>query len=142
MVLPRKQMHDVQQGNPDSGSRETESVHPVVLRDTDSVLPDRTPPTVSERPDSPHEELHLALVVPDLKSYGVLRKHSWLIKPPNFKGLVKVHVLLQKPKTTEQELIFAHALTALGLVDPATARLQYPEEIELGWEDDTAPINL
>lgn len=83
--------------------------------------------------------MHLALVVNDLKTYGLLRDHLWVISPPGKRGVVKVHVLLQKPKTSEQELVFGYALTRLGLTTPEAARLQYPEELEIGWSDDATP---
>lgn len=109
-----------------------------VPRHVDTVVPQRPHPTPENGPDTPPTILHFALVVPDLKLYGILRKSAWVIKPPDWAGDVKLHVLQQRPKVEPEELVNKFALTALGLVSPQVATLQYPEEIELGWKDDPA----
>lgn len=84
--------------------------------------------------------MHFALVVPDLKTYRALRDAVWAIKPHGWNGEVRAHVLVQKGREA-QDVLFSFALTELGLVHPNVARLQYPEELEIGWSDATAPIN-
>jgi hypothetical protein len=84
--------------------------------------------------------LHLALVLPDLKVFGSLKDSIYVLKPQGWEGDIQVHVLLQRKGKSKQEVVFAFALTQLGLVEPSVANLQYPEELELGWSDSTAPI--
>jgi hypothetical protein len=87
------------------------------------------------------ECIHLALVVPDIKIFGSLKRNAYILKPHDLETQVKLHVLVQRKQQSEEEIIFAFALTQLGLVEPKVANLQYPEEIDLGWSDEDAPIN-
>jgi hypothetical protein len=95
----------------------------------------------SEQPAEAHQPLHIALVVPDIGTYQRLRKKVWVIKPAGYKDDIKIHFLLQGKDKTDSELTFSFALTDLGLITPEVGQIQYPENIELGWSDDTAPIN-
>ena len=107
-----------------------------------TVLPEHAAPVVSNGDKSPTavrfrdppEFLHIALVVPDLATYKALREHCFIIKPGELPTPVKVHFLLGRD-TDEQELVLSHALLELGLVEPKVTRLQYPEALELGWEE-------
>jgi hypothetical protein len=88
------------------------------------------------------ERIHLALVVPDLKVFGRFKDSVYVLKPGDAKDLdIQVHVLLDRKGKDKQQVVLGFALTQLGLVEPSVAKLQYPEELELGWSDENAPIN-
>jgi hypothetical protein len=86
--------------------------------------------------------VHVALVVPDLKLFGSLKDSVYVLKPDEDEDLdIQVHVLVDRKGKDRQQVLFAFALTQLGLVEPSVAKLQYPEALELGWSDESAPIN-
>jgi hypothetical protein len=84
-------------------------------------------------------ELHIALVVPDLKQFHALRTGVFAVVDAEFPNIKPhVHVLLANDGTTDadrQNIVARHALVTLGLVAPDVAQLQYPEEIEIGWNE-------
>jgi len=131
-------MPQLRSGGSGHQERGSEPVHPVVPEHAAAVVPDRGTTAVNERFRKPSDLLHLALVVPDLKTYRALRESCWVIKPNDWETEVKVHVLLESDRS-KQELKFAFALTELGLTDAKAAKLHWPENIELGWNDDTPP---
>jgi hypothetical protein len=44
-----------------------------------------------------------------------------------------LHVILQNPKKTREDMLYQVALVDLGLVDPRTTDLAVDEQITLGW---------
>ena len=141
MVLPRRDVQPLSVPRTDVDSSEP--------LDMPRPLPEHGHPVVSDRPLHGEEDrlsptravLHVALVVPDLKLYGILRNAAWLIQPVGWDGTIKLHIIQQRPNTEPEELINRFALATLGLVTPEVAALQYPEEIEIGWNDDTTSTN-
>lgn len=136
MAIPPSKVSQLRRPRDDDREHGTKPVSGLVPSDTTPVVSNRSDTTVNPRFHLSSEKLHIALVVPDLKTYHTLRGSSWIIKPSEWEVDIKVHVLLSGDRT-DQELVFGFALTELGLTDPQTARLQWPENIELGWDDDT-----
>lgn len=122
-------------GDGSGGGSGDEPVHRLP-DDPGLVVPDRVGPAQGERPAAPRDILHIALVIPDIKLYGQLRRAAYLISPPGWKGHVKLHVLPKNPRTTEEEMLYKFVLVDLGLVDPSVAGFAYPDTMELGWSDE------
>jgi len=152
-VLPRldlggRKVPQLRGGNAGSQSGRDEPVHNVVPDDRSPALSiGRTAPQSKGLPETRQDvqkaqRVHIALVVPDLKVFGVLKDSVYVLKPDSAEDLeILVHVLLDRKGKDRQQVLFGFALTQLGLVEPSVAKLQYPEELELGWSNKTAPIN-
>ena len=145
--LGRGQVPQLRSRNSRSESSQDKSMRDVVPQHRRLVLPNGgTTPTRKGIPTSREElqeakRLHLALVVPDIKLFGRLKNSVYILQPTPRNQEILVHVLLQRKEQSQSETVFAFALTQLGLIEPSVAQLQYPEELELGWSDSTAPIN-
>lgn len=86
-----------------------------------------------------HEGVHhIALVVPTLKLKKVLDQHIFAIHPPDWKGTMKIHILVKDPREPEETMLWKYLLREAGMVTSETAGLLYPEEVELGWKDEPA----
>jgi hypothetical protein len=98
-----------------------------------ALVPDRLGTTEDQLPGPPRADLHVALIVPSLDAYHVLKQNAYLISPPYWDGKVMLHVILQNPKKTREDMLYQVALVDLGLVDPRTTDLAVDEQITLGW---------
>ena len=134
MVLPDRMVRKLQSGGTSTPVNGPKPMPQVVPQHRNPMVPDGDDSAVTRRFEDPPEFLHIALVVPDLKTYKALREHCYIIKPHELDTPVKVHFLLGRNRTPT-ELVLSHALLELGLVAPRVTNLQYPEEIELGWEE-------
>lgn len=152
IVLPRLDLSrgsvpQLQSGNTGNQSGQDEPVRDVVPQHSGPILSNRDESSDSTGlPEArkglqESKRIHIALVVPDIKIFGRFKNSVYVLKPQDHEDDILVHVLLQRKDQTHEEILFAFALTQLGLVEPSVAKLQYPEEIELGWSNHTAPIN-
>jgi hypothetical protein len=80
--------------------------------------------------------MHIALVVRDLGVYGELKRNAFAVAAHDVADKVILHFILQRKGQEKSEVVQRWALTELGLAEPKVTGLQYPEEIQLGWEDD------
>ena len=85
--------------------------------------------------------LHLALVIPDISVFRTIKSSVYAIKPHDWEGEIYIHCLLPRPDKDDPSLVYRFALTELGLVEPKVADISYPEHIQFGWSDESAPIN-
>ena len=152
-VLPRldlggRKVPQLRGGNTGSARRQDEPVRDVVSqRQRPALSIGGTAPQSKGLPEAREDvqeagRIHIALVVPDLKVFGSLKDSVYVLKPDSAKDYdIQVHVLVDRKGKDRQAVLFGFALTQLGLVEPSVAKLQYPEELELGWSDKSAPIN-
>ena len=151
-VLPKldlggRKMPQLRVGNAGNTGSKAGPVRDVVSKHGNTVLSNRDATPTREKLLETRERmqkaqrLHIALVLPDIKIFGSLKNGVYVLKPQEWKGDILVHILLQRKGKTKQEVVFGFALTQLGLITPSVAKLQYPEELELGWSDSNAPIN-
>jgi hypothetical protein len=107
--------------------------------DGDSGISDR--PVADSRPvEDARGTFHFAIVVPDIGIFRTLKESVYIIKPYDWDEDVLIHFLLPRKDKDDPSLVYAFALTELGLVEPKVAGLQYPEQVEFGWSDNRAPI--
>lgn len=99
------------------------------------MVSDGSNDAVDVRPSGPSQELHIALVVPDLRTFRSLSEGAYVISDATGRDVAVTLHVLQGTKEEASELTQKHALVQLGLVSPTVARLQYPEQIELGWKE-------
>lgn len=139
MVIPRGTVSHVQGSDPVSDGREQGSL-PLVSEGRGEPA-DRPSPPVAIPSGRPLERLHIALVIPNTRAFRRLVHGAYLIKDPTRQDVsVQLHVL-EGPDPKEDPaaatgLVLRHAAVKLGLASPEAARLQYPEEIELGWQKE------
>jgi len=141
MVLPAGSMSGVRAKRIMPDRAEHDSMPQDMPNDSHPMVPDRATDTMDSQPDSPPQEVHIALVIPDTKGFRRLSKSAYIIQDAARKDVVvKLHVLEgPDPEKNPEEatsLVLRNALTRLGLVTPKVAALQYPEEIELGWQEE------
>lgn len=142
MVIPRDKLQRVQPDSHLPRGREQGSVPDIVSGDPHQEVAQRPLDAVDIPANRPRSKLHIALCVPDLKQFGILKKSAFLIQDPERRDVELVlHILVAKQGTNPIEQISAFALTRLGLIAPSVAQIQYPDELQIGWSDDTAPIN-
>lgn len=122
----------------DSGgtSSEPERVRDVVPEHDSAVVPDRLPEPVDGGASEAQRVMHIALVVPDLAIYGELKRNAFAVAAHDVSGTVILHFILQRKDQSHEEIVQRWAATETGLVSPKVTGLQYPEEIQLGWEDE------
>ena len=137
MVLGRGKVPRVRSSG-DSGNQSGSDagVRDVVPEHSDSVVPSGPPDSVRGGPSEAQRELHIALVVPDLRVYGELKRNAFAVAAHDVTDKVILHFILQRKDQDNSEIVQRWALTELGLVAPKVTGLQYPEEIQLGWESD------
>jgi len=142
MVIPRDKLQRVRpEGHLPRGSGQG-GVSNIVSGDPHQEMAQRPLDAVDVPTNRPRSKLHIALCVPDLKQFGILKQSAFLIQDPERRDVELVlHVLVTKKGTEPIEQISAFALTRLGLIAPSVAKIQYPDELQIGWSDDTAPIN-
>lgn len=136
MVIPRRNVPELR---PDGDALRDSSGHRPLSglpEHPGAVVPDGLGAAQPSRHPAPRATLHIALIVPDIKLYGQLRRSAYLLTPPGWDGDAKLHVLIKDPKTEPTDMLYRYALTELGLVDAAVAGLTYPDTIELGWTDE------
>jgi hypothetical protein len=109
-----------------------------------NVVPEHSGETISNRDSTgtpvplrdTQSELHIALVVRDLGVYAELKRNAFAVAAHDVSNKVILHFILQRKDQEKSEIVQRWALTELGLAEPKVTGLQYPEEIQLGWEDD------
>ena len=79
----------------------------------------------------PERVIHLALVVPDIRLWKLLKERAFVVKPPYGNTTVHLHVLVEDKRGLDWTI--RQALVESGLVDPETAGLAYPDQVTLGW---------
>lgn len=108
-------------------------------------LPPDGLPVVSDRPPEPEVGdirpahagvLHFALVVPTLKLKKVLDQHIYAMYPPEWQGTLKIHILVKDPREDETGMLLRYLARESNLATSEAAGLLYPEEVELGWQDE------
>lgn len=79
--------------------------------------------------------LHIALVVPDIRLYQLVKSKFQVIQPPYSDIKVQLHVLVDDKKDPLAGLDWQVrvALVESGLVHPADANITYPDQVTLGW---------
>ena len=136
MVIATRRLQPLRLPRLDGSVQRPDDMPPKVSEHGHTMVPDGTHSAKEAGPYPPPVPLHIALVIPDPKLLRKLRNAAWLIKPQDWPGSVKLHVLEQRPKTEPDTLIFAFALKNLGLASAKVVGLNYPEEIEIGWTDE------
>jgi hypothetical protein len=76
--------------------------------------------------------LHVALIIRDLKHWEAIKDSAYLVSPPLWNGTVQLHVILQHPRQTPQEMLNKITAVDIGLADPRTIHLAPPDQISLG----------
>lgn len=82
--------------------------------------------------------IHLALVVPDIRLYNLLKTKAMLIQPPYQDLRVQLHILIDDKDDPLHDLDWRirQALVETGLVTPADAHITYPDQVTLGWPEE------
>lgn len=136
MALGRGKVPSLRSDSTGNHGGEETPLRPVVPEHLDSGVPDRVPEGVSPVAQGAQRELHVALVVRDLGVYGELKRNAFAVAAHDVPDKVILHFLLQRKGQEKSEVVQRWALTELGLAEPKVTGLQYPEEIQLGWEND------
>ena len=135
LVIPGRNMPELRSDRDNS----VEGPEPDDLRglspDRRTMVPNRICEPKIEGTGSTPAELHIALIVPDIKIYGTIRKTTYLLTPPDWKGKMRLHVLIKDPKEDERGMLLRYLAKESNLATSHEARLLYPESIELGWSE-------
>lgn len=103
--------------------------------DRNPVVPERLGSAPVNGTDKPAYTLHIAIVVKDLKLFDSVRQNVYLVKPPYWKGRVELHVLVQKPGSSPEDMTYRLALSDLGMADPTVLGLNDGLQLSMGWPD-------
>jgi hypothetical protein len=115
----------------DQGRAETDMLpmstewHPVVA--------DRVGATEGNGIAVPSTDLHLALVIDDMKNYDLIRQSIHLIKPHLWPGRVFIHILRRNPKLSPDDIAAKLALVDLGMANADTIGLNDGLQVSMGW---------
>jgi hypothetical protein len=82
------------------------------------------------------QRVHIALAVPDIRLYEVLKKRAMVVQPPYQNVHVELHIIYDDGKGIEPTIRVA--LVQSGLVSPEQAQLTYPDQVTLGWPTEKA----
>jgi hypothetical protein len=107
---------------------------PAALRPKPRDPSEVRPPPAGPHPD-PDFEIHLAIVVPDIRLYDLIRDRVIVTSPLSHNVRVHGHVVLEDARhpAAQLPLYTRQALVEAGLVDPHTVGFGAPEQITLGW---------
>lgn len=108
---------------------------PVVLERVPerSVAPDWNSPTIDNGVAEPRGILHIALVIPDAQAFNTLAKRVYVVKPPLWKGEVRLHAIPEPGKNDADITLYIKlALIDLGLIDSKDVQIDRAS-IELGY---------
>lgn len=87
---------------------------------------------------TPSRSLHLAIVVPDIRLYQLIKNKFRVIQPPYDDIAVQLHVVIDDQKDPHRDLDWQIriALVQSGLVEPGDMNITYPDQVTLGWPED------
>lgn len=94
------------------------------------------------KPPTPcNHAIDLALVVPDIRLYQLLKQKAIIVQPAYDPVTVSLHVLVADTKDPLHDLGWdiRVALAQLGLVLPEDVHLSYPDQVTLGWPEQEKP---
>lgn len=100
------------------------------------MVADRLGPTEGPNPQPARADLHVAIVVEDVRVLDAIRKGVFVISPPLWEGTVQLHVLHQNPRKTRQDTLYQLAVVQLGLADPSIIGLNDGLQMDMGWPSD------
>ncbi len=91
-----------------------------------------------EAPPKP-DVLHVVLVVPDIRLYTLLKNKAFLVQPPYANTKVHLHVMVNDKSDPMNEVDWRlrQGLVELGLTTAETVHFTYPDQVSLGWPEDT-----
>ena len=81
------------------------------------------------------QDIHLALVVPDIRLWQLLKDKAVIVQPPYQDIHVMLHILVDDKNDPYRALDWQVrvALVESGLVTPEDAKITYPDQFTLGW---------
>lgn len=100
-----------------------------------AVAPDRLGDPVYNGSDLPPADLHIALLVPDRKTYDIVKRRVHVIKPPYWPGRVHLHAIVNKDLTPDDAQIL-QAVVDLGWATSDMTEIGPPAQLALGYETD------
>ena len=136
LALPVGTLQPLRPTRTDDSQRRAETSLPVLPVITSPLVPDRVGPTEGNGTNFPPDQLHIALIIPDLAIWETLRNAAFIIQPPLWAGNVRLHVVLKNPKLTAEDIALQIALVDMGMITPEVAHLTADEQITLGWPTD------
>lgn len=102
-------------------------------------LAHRAPPDEAREDNAqgahPISVVHIAVVVPDIRLYQIVKDKFVVVQPPYHDLKVQLHVLVDDKTDPFRDLEWPIriALVESGLVLPEDVRITYPEQVTLGW---------
>lgn len=79
--------------------------------------------------------IHLALVVPDIRLFQLLKSKALIIQPPYDNVRVELHILVEDKKDPLKDMPWdiRVALVQSGLANARDANIHPPDQVTLGW---------
>jgi len=85
-------------------------------------------------------EIHIAILVQDMKTARHVKRTAAVVTPKRWQGTAVLHVLVGNRSGLSDEMrVF---LASLRLFNPQDLDMVYHTELEIGWQQDTMPLNV
>lgn len=82
-------------------------------------------------------KIDVAIVVPDLRTARKIKRSCAVITPKNWQGTAVLHALVASEGSIDEEMrVF---LASLRIFNPVDLDVIYPDELEIGWSQETLP---
>lgn len=99
------------------------------------VAPDGLGETQHNGSAVPPTDLHIALVVPDRKTYELVKRRVHVVNPPYWTGRVHLHAIVN-PDLSVDDAQILQAVVDLGWTTPEQAEIGPPAQLELGYQSE------
>ena len=84
-------------------------------------------------------KIDVAIIVPDMRTARAIKRHVAVITPKNWKGRAVLHALIASDMDISEEMrVF---LASLRMFNPVDLDVVYPEELEIGWQQEPIPAS-